>query len=269
MPDKIKWSYFIKIWNDQKYVLLWLTLFSFSFEFAFAWLLFEAKFKDLFDSVAHMLPTSLLNFIGVNLSGGYYGSQMLAFGYSHPLILISLSLLPIGLSARYIAGEVENKTFDILLSRSISRSVIPSHLFAFIAVALFILSIALFSGTAFGYLLFDLEIDLKDYAQVSVITFLFFLSIGALALAISSFQSERGKAISKTVSLIVVLYFYDTVIRLNTSLEHLTSWSYFNLYQPAKLIRGQINFQLTIFYLMMIITAFLILSIIRFNRRDL
>ena len=95
MPYKLKLSYFKKIWNDQKYILLWLSVFLFAFEFAFAWLLFEAKFNELFDSVAHMLPPSLLNFIGVNLSGGYYGSQMLAFGYSHPLILYWVPLLRI------------------------------------------------------------------------------------------------------------------------------------------------------------------------------
>lgn len=269
MRYKLKLSYFKKIWNDQKYILLWLIVFSFAFEFAFAWLLFEAKFNELFDSVAHMLPPSLLNFIGVSLSGEYYGSQMLSFGYSHPLILISLSLLPIGLSARYIAGEVENKTFDILLTRSVPRSVIPTHLFTFITMALIFQSIALFSGTALGYILFDLQIDLGEYAKVTLITFLFFLSMGSIAMAISTFQWERGKALSITVSLMVLLYFYDTIIRLNTSLEHLISYSYFNLYQPGKLIRGQIDAGISILFLVIIIVLFLLLSIFRFNQRDL
>ena len=41
-----------------------------------------------------------MNFMGVIAGGEYYTSQLLAFGYSHPLILISLSLIPIGIPAR-------------------------------------------------------------------------------------------------------------------------------------------------------------------------
>ena len=67
----------------------------------------------------------------------------------------------------------------------------------------------------------------------------------------------------------VILYFYDTIIRLNTSLEYLTSYSYFNLYQPGKLIRGQIDAGISILILIIIIVLFLLLAIFRFNRRDL
>jgi ABC-2 type transport system permease protein len=232
-------------------------------------LLFEADFKSLFESVAHMLPPSLMNFLGVTVGGGYYGSQMLAFGYSHPLILISLSLIPIGIPARYIAGEVENKTMDLLMARSIHRSVIPTHLFLYIVLALAVQVIALLAGTYMGYLIFSLEIDILGYMKVAVMTYLFFLSIGSISLSISTFQYERGKAIAKSVSLFVLLYFYDTIIRLNQTLEHLTAYSYFNLFQPGKLLKSQIDFTGGIIFLVIIISVFLYLAVLRFNHRDL
>ena len=265
----IKYSYLKKIWHDQRSILLGLTIFSFFFEFAFAWLLFEADFKSLFESVAHMLPPALMNFIGVSVGGEYYGSQLLAFGYSHPLILISLSLIPIGIPARYIAGEVEYKTMDILMARSIHRSVIPTHLFFYLVFAIAIQVIALFAGTYAGYQIFSLNLDLQGYIQVAIITYLFFLSIGSISLAISTFQFERGKAIAKSVSLFVFLYFYDTIIRLNQGLEYLTTYSYFNLFQPGKLLKGQIDFVGGIIFLGIIILSFLIISVFYFNRRDL
>jgi ABC-type transport system involved in multi-copper enzyme maturation permease subunit len=262
-------SYLKKIINDQKYVVLWLTVFSFTFEFAFAWLLFEAEFSQLFESVAHHLPPSLINFLGVSIGGGFYSSQILAFGYSHPLILISLSLLPIGLSARYIAGEIEYKTFDLLMARSIYRSIIPMQLFIFIILALSIQIAALFAGTYAGYQLFSLEIDIGGYAKVAVLTLFFFISMGAISLAITTFQNERGKAVAKTVSFFVVLYFYDTVVRLNNSLEHLTIYSYFDLHQPAKLLRGQSDISSSILILVTITMVSLGVAILHFNKRDL
>jgi ABC-type transport system involved in multi-copper enzyme maturation permease subunit len=261
--------YIKKIFNDQKYIVLWLIIFSFAFEFAFAWLLFEAEFSQLFESVAHRLPPSLINFLGVSVGAGFYSSQILAFGYSHPLILISLSLLPIGLSARYIAGEIENKTFDLLMARSIHRSIIPMQLFIFIMLALAVQIAALFAGTYTGYQLFSLEIDIGGYAKVAALTYFFFVSMGAISLAITTFQNERGKAVAKIVSFFVVLYFYDTVVRLNKSLEHLTTYSYFDLHQPAKLLRGQSNIGSGILILLTITFVFLGVAIFQFNKRDL
>ncbi len=269
MNISIKYNYLKKIWHDQKFVLTGITIFSFLFEFSFAWLLFEADFKSLFESVAHMLPPSLMNFIGITVGGEYYGSQLLAFGYSHPLILISLFLIPIGIPARYISGEIENKTMDLLMARSIHRNVIPTHLFLYLFFALAVQVTALLAGTYAGYLIFSLEIDIQGYMKVAAITHLFFLSVGSISLAISTFKYERGKAIAKSVSLFVVLYFFDTVIRLNKSLEYLTAYSYFNLFKPGKMLKGEIDFGNTIMVLLLIITIFLGLSIISFNKKDL
>ena len=98
---------------------------------------------------------------------------------------------------------------------------------------------------------------------------LFFLSIGSISLAISTFQYERGKAIAISVSLFVFLYFYDTIIRLNQSMEHLTAYSYFNLFQPGKLLKGQIDFTAGIIILGVILFVFLFIAVFRFNKRDL
>jgi ABC-type transport system involved in multi-copper enzyme maturation permease subunit len=179
------------------------------------------------------------------------------------------SIIPIGIPARYISGEVEHKTMDLLMARSIHRSVIPTHLFFYLAFSIAVQVIALLAGTYTGYLIFSLEIDMQGYIKVAAITYLFFLSVGSISLAISTFQNEKGKAIAKSVSLFVFLYFYDTIIRLNQSLEHLTTYSYFNLFQPGKLLKGQVEFNSGIMFLGVIILISLIIAIHYFNKRDL
>ena len=153
--------------------------------------------------------------------------------------------------------------------RSIPRSIVPTQLFIFISIALSIQITALFAGTYAGYQLFSLEIDIIGYAKVAILTFFFVVSMGAISLAITAFQNERGKAVAKTVSFFVVLYFYDTIVRLNSSLENLTSYSYFELHQPAKLLRGQLDIGYSMLILLMIIIVCLGVAIFQFNRRDL
>jgi ABC-type transport system involved in multi-copper enzyme maturation permease subunit len=262
-------TYQKKIWHDQKYVVFWLVFFAAAFEFAFGWLLFEAKFNEIFESVANMLPSSLMNFIGVPAGGTFYGLQLLSFGYSHPLVLISLSLLPLSIPARYISGEIENKTVDLFLTKPINRSTIPIHIFIFLLISIALQSLALFMGTYLSYIFFSLNINIQFYFRVIVVTYLFFVSMGSVAMIIAVNQKERGKALAKSVGLFVILYFLDTIIRLNISLSHLTSFSYFNLFQPGKLLRGEVNFEITIFVLLLIVLIFWILSVSVFSKKDL
>lgn len=262
-------SYQKKIWYDQKYIIFWLVLFAAAFEFAFGWLLFEAKFNEIFESVANMLPSSLMNLMGVKAGGAYAASHLLSFGYAHPLVLISLSLLPLNIPARYISGEIENKTMDIFLTKSIKRSTIPLHIFIFLAITMAMQSLALFTGTYLSYLLFSLDIDIHSYFRVVVVTYLFFVSMGCVAMFIAVWQKEKGKALAKSVGLFVILYFFDTIIRLNTSLVYLTSYSYFNLFQPGKLLSGEVNFEVSVLILLITIFLFWALTISTFNKKDM
>jgi ABC-type transport system involved in multi-copper enzyme maturation permease subunit len=194
---------------------------------------------------------------------------LLSFGYSHPLVLISLSLLPLSIPARYISGEIENKTVDLFLTKPINRSIIPIHIFIFLLITMALQSLALFMGTYLSYIFFALDIDIQIYFKVVLVTHLFFVSMGSIAMLIAVNQKERGKTLAKSVGLFVILYFFDTIIRLNTSLSYLTSFSYFNLFQPGKLLRGDVNFQITILVLLLIVFIFWILSILVFNKKDL
>ena len=128
---------------------------------------------------------------------------------------------------------------------------------------------AMFLGTIAGDFYFDLQINIADYGKAAFVGFVFFLSMGSAGIAISTFQIEKGKALSKTIGLIVFLYFFDTIIKLSKSLENLSSYSYFQLYQPGKIVQNQADPGICILISLFIIGVFFIIGIIQFNRRDL
>lgn len=262
-------SHLKKILLDQKYNLIILTLFCFMFELLFAWVFFESKISEVVVSFMKMLPPAFAAFIGIQGGTPQFATQMLAFGYTHPIIIISLAFLQISIPARYIAGEIELKTFDILLTKPVKRFIIPLSVFSFLMISLGLQFAAMFLGTIAGDFYFDLQINIADYGKAAFVGFVFFLSMGSAGIAISTFQIEKGKALSKTIGLIVFLYFFDTIIKLSKSLENLSSYSYFQLYQPGKIVQNQADPGICILISLFIIGVFFIIGIIQFNRRDL
>ncbi|MBU1342800.1 MAG: ABC transporter permease [Proteobacteria bacterium] len=254
---------------DQKYILILLTVFCFLFEYLFAWVFFESEISPIVAAFMQRLPPAFLAFLGVQGGTSQFATQLLAFGYMHPVIIISLAFLQVSIPARYIAGEIELKTFDLLLTKPIKRFVIPFSVFSFLIISLGLQFAAMFLGTLAGGVYFDLQINSVDYGKAAFVGFIFFLSMGSIALAISVFQNEKGKALSKAIGVLVVLYFFDTIIKLSKSLENLSTYSYFQLYQPGKLVLNQADAKNCILISVVIIAVFLSVTVIQFNRRDL
>jgi ABC-type transport system involved in multi-copper enzyme maturation permease subunit len=265
----IRFPYLKKIWRDQRYVLLILVLFTALFEYLYAWVFFKSPVSSFIEAYFKFLPTEITSFLGVQAGTAFYHAQIIAFGYIHPLILISFSFFPISLPARYISGEIESKNFDIFFSRPVHRAVVPTHLFIFIAGTSAFLSMGIFTGTLIANFQFSLSLQIYDYARVAVTAFFFFLSLAALALTLASFQNDRGKALTKIIGLFVFLYFYDTITRLNEGLKPFYTFSYFKLYQPGEIIVHKVSVIPSILISLIIMVIFLTIAIIRFNRRDL
>lgn len=264
-----KSGYIQKLLYDQKYILTVIFLFCILFQYLWVWLLFESDIGGFVDNYAKLLPQSIRNILGLKVGSEMFNVQILAFGYAHPIIIISLAFLPISIPARYISGEIENKTFDILLSKPINRWVIPTHLFLFMVISTNLLFAGMLLGTYLGSICFDLPVNLITHIKICLMGIFFYSSMAAISLAIASMSRERGKALSRIISLVVVLYFYDTIIRMAESLEYLTAYNYFQLYQPTKFVLGEVSLSLSILISMAITIIFFAFAIAKFNRRDL
>ena len=262
-------NYIKKLFYDQKKIILGLGFFCFLFQIFFAWFYFEAQIGELVISFLNMLPPSFRTLIGIDFGSPQFISQLLAFGYTHPMMLICLMFLPLSIPARYITGEIELRTFDILLTKPIKRETIPIAIFVFLLIILLFHVFSMFLGTVVGFILWDLAINLADYAIASLTGLFFFLSIGTLSIAISTYQAERGKALSKTISIVVFLYFFDTIVKLSKTLEFLIPYSYFQLYQPGKIVTGEYSPLLSISISLIFIIGLLLIAIRKFKKRDL
>jgi ABC-type transport system involved in multi-copper enzyme maturation permease subunit len=262
-------NYLKKLFYDQKKIILGLGFFCFLFQIFFAWIFFEAQIGEIVLSFFNMLPPAFRTLLGVDFGSPQFISQLLAFGYTHPIMLICLMFLPLSIPARYIAGEIELRTFDILLTKPIKRQKIPIAIFSFLFVILLFHLLSMFLGTVAGSYLWKLSINVLDYGLVSLTGLFFFLSLGTLSIAYSSFQAERGKALAKTISIVVFLYFFDTIVKLSKTLEFLIPYSYFQLYQPGKIVTGEYNPLLSITISLVFIICLLLIGVKKIKKRDL
>ncbi len=262
-------NYIRKLFYDQKKIILGLGFFCFLFQIFFAWFYFEAQIGELVISFLNMLPPAFRTLLGIDFGSPQFISQLLAFGYTHPMMLISLMFLPLSIPARYIAGEIELRTFDVLLTKPIQREKIPITIFLFLFLILLFHTTAMFLGTVVGSIFWDLSAGVLDYAMISLTGLFFFLSLGTLSIAYSSFQAERGKALAKTISIVVFLYFFDTIVKLSKTLEFLIPYSYFQLYQPGKIVTGEHNPVLSIAISLIFIIGLLLIGIRKFKKRDM
>jgi ABC-type transport system involved in multi-copper enzyme maturation permease subunit len=269
MMTKINFSYLKKLFHDQKYILIFLFGFVFLFELSWVWILFKSDLSSFINNYANMLPQSITNMIGFQAGSGMLSTQMMSFGYAHPLILISMCFLPVSLPARYISGEIENRTFDIVLTKPVSRWVIPVQLYLFLLICLALLCTGLYFGTWLGTIIFNIQLHMFTYLKISVTGYLFFLSLAAISMSVSSFNQEKGKAQARMIAIVVVLYFFDVIIRAIPDLDYLTAYSYFQLYQPTQLTLGNAGFLSSSIISLCIAVTIFIIALIKFNRRDL
>ena len=269
MTNTMKNGYFKKTFNDQKFVLMVLFLFGFLFEFAWVWILFKSDIGNFVNNYASFLPQSITNMIGFQAGSGMLTNQMMSFGYAHPLIMISLAFLPISIPARYISGEIENRTFDIILTKPVSRWIIPVQLFLFLVMSLAVLNTGLFLGTWIGTIVFSISLPMFTYFKVCLTGYFFYLNMATIAMTVACWNQEKGKTLARMIAIIVAFYFFDVIIRMLPEWDYLTAYSYFQLYQPTQLTMGKVSYLTSGLISICIIIVFFFISLWQFNRRDL
>jgi ABC-2 type transport system permease protein len=261
--------YLAKIIYDQKIVLIFLFTFTASFEYFYSWLVLELEMSQFIKTYVNIMPSMFRGWLGVQAGSiDMFNRQILAFGFAHPFVMIILSFLPVSISTRYIAGEVENRTYDLFLTKPLKRYLIPAHIFVFLMTALFIQVVAMLGGSWLAFIEFEQKFDFLQFIHIAIAGYAFYISMAALAMMISVFNSERGKALMVIIGILIALYFFDSIIKVNESTAYLKAFSYFQLYQPTDLVRGEQNVWQIVFISSVLTVIGFIIAMFQFRRRD-
>jgi ABC-2 type transport system permease protein len=200
---------------------------------------------------------------------------MMAF-WSHPFILLTLSIWAIGRGSAAVGAEVERGTLDLILSRPVSRtSYMLSHVCIGL-VGLMVLSLALAIGASvgvrFNFLRQPPALSTLIWPAVNLAAL--GLPIYGYTLLVSALDSVRWRS-TMIGSVLTLAGFIAWVISVIPVMQKY-SWrvwlervSIFKLYNPVQAVSGGESLAFEISVLASIGVVSMVLALLAFVRRDL
>ncbi|MBU4533486.1 MAG: ABC transporter permease subunit [Eubacteriales bacterium] len=215
------------------------------------------------------LPPTIKNLVGdANLPfaslPGYLG-----LGLSHPLILVLFAAFIISSATQAVAGEIDRRTADLILSRPVSRTyVLASHL-AVTLIGLFLLALATWLGVVLGAFLGLIEPDLGRLALASLGLFALFFAVAGYAYAISALTSDTARSNGLAAGLTSLFFFMHFIGNLWDRAEFLLPFTIFTYYTPGVTLEGIASPAENLIILFTVGLVLLAASFTFLNRRDI
>jgi ABC-2 type transport system permease protein len=184
--------------------------------------------------------------------------DVLSIGYVHPLMQVLFCIWAIGRAANAVAGEIDRGTMELLLAQPIRRrTVIFAHL-AVDAVAIPLLCLSLWGGTALGCRLvgpfrpstaalamfpFPVKVD-ETLLQVDPWAFgpslwnvgSLLFAVSGVTIALSAAGRFRNRVIGIAVLIFLLQFLVNVVGQLWDAAEWLRPLTVFFYYQPQQVV---------------------------------
>lgn len=258
---------FLKTLRDQLVPIFWWSagfiFLSIYLSYFFPYMSDNSAIFKMVDS----LPPVIKNLIGdvefVSTPAGFFNLQ--PFSYFAPIMILFYS---VSRGVGVVAGEIENGTLDLLLSKPVSRSGVIFQKVLSISLAMGIIHIFFFLGMVLGLALFKIDLNIIRLAEA--IISLYMLSISFLTISVTAGIIFLNK--KKAVGLVSGYAFISLLI--NAYAPAVNSFQIARIFSPFYYNSGNspILNGLDLSHLMIqvfISVFFLITSILIFKKRDL
>jgi ABC-type transport system involved in multi-copper enzyme maturation permease subunit len=165
--------------------------------------------------------------------------QWMAVGLLDPPFFLGGGAFAIAIGLRCVAGELQDGSLQLALTRPISRrSWFLSHLAVMIPGSFLIAAFYAVGCVAAAAATSPIgSLDVGYTVLASLEAGLLFTTFGAFALLFSSFATERGRAMAWTLGVLVVMYMLSFLLPLWGTGEQLAKGTPFGWYRPAPILQ--------------------------------
>ncbi|MCL4392707.1 ABC transporter permease subunit [Patescibacteria group bacterium] len=222
-----------------------------------------------YSKILTSIPKVMLKAFGISAQNKFTLLTYLGGKYIDLLLPLILIFFIVSFVNSQIVGQIEDKTIGLVLSLPISRLkiFISKYISGIIALIIFIIFavisiIPLASIENFKYSTIDIYL-------ISILTFIFGISILSFSFFISSLFSSRGKSTMVISSTIFVMYVFNVVYSLSSSLKSLKYFSIFYYYNINYIFQ---NNNIDISYIIVfsfVFVIFFLLGLFVFRKRDI
>lgn len=232
---------------------------------------FYVSFSEAFEQIiAAGVPQIVENLFNFG-SGSFFSLPgALTIGLQHPLAIAFVAIFAVGAAAGVIAGQREQGTLEVLLSRPLSRRTVYVSVALALLLASGLVLAMLLVGELIGSGLLDVldEIEPSQMPLVWFNGFLLWAAFLAFSLAASVSFDRLGPAIGLSLAYLLVNYFLEILGSLWTDVEWTQEYSLFHHFQPSEILTGTLD-PFDIWLLLAAIAIPVLYALIRFPRRDL
>ncbi len=195
-----------------------------------------AENKEEFNKVLEAYPESIMETFGIENAAAIFDSIenfMVAENYSFlwPIMLIALA---VSIGGHAIAGEIEKKTIETLLSEPISRAKLfwSKYISGMTLISIFSI-ITVLSVIPLAEL-YNVDYNTEGHMTMLGLGLLFGWAIYSLATLFSTLFNEKAKPYFITVGILILMYALNIVASLKDSLSDLKYGSFFYYFDSAK-----------------------------------
>ncbi len=175
------------------------------------------------------------------------------------------------LTASFVAGEIEQKSSELMLSLPVSRVRVILSRFATLLPIIVVLVIAMLLGIVAGASYVGESIDTARFAYAMVTTAAFMLAIGGGSLLLSALMSNGRNAAFAAIGVLLAMFLVENIGSMVTSIDWARRLSLFHYARVAGFISDpSAQFSWTnCGILLAVAVAFLALAVIVYQRRDI
>ena len=225
----------------------------------------------ILETLLEQFPEGFRRFINEQMLAGLTLKGAAAFGFNHPLVLMILGGVAIGLPNRHLSREFESGTMELLLAHPIKRHVLLLSLWISGACLLLVIvggglaaSLSAIAGS--NALTTDLTVSLS---QIALNVWLLFIAVMSYTMVLEVHGTQGSRVSLWSAGLTLVLFLLDIVTRLTDHFVFIRPLNIFTYFQPQDLILQQGSFGLNAGVLCALIAGSLIWAVVQFNRRDI
>lgn len=227
--------------------------------------------KEEFKQVLDAYPESMMETFGVKDATAIFNSieNFIAtenYSFLWPIMLVALA---VSLGGYSIAGEIERKTIETLLSEPISRlKLFWAKYFAGMALILFFIIVTVLSIIPLCEL-YNVEYNIESHFAMLILGVLFGWAIFSITTLFSALFNEKSKPYFFSVGILILMYALNIVANLKDNFSDLKYGSFFFYFDPEKaLVDHTITWEaLLVFGGIAIVTSFI--AAIIFDRRNI
>jgi ABC-type transport system involved in multi-copper enzyme maturation permease subunit len=225
----------------------------------------------LLEGMMRQVPLPMQQVMGEEFLAQFSVSGAVAFGYNHPMVLVTLMLVAILLPARHVAGEIEDGTLELLFSLPVRRLSVAATLWGASGLALLVLVLGCGLGSSVAMLLYPEArvVPAGALLRLGLNLWVLAFAISSLTLLLSAHTREGGKASLRAAGLTLLFYFAALTARLWTAAAFLGPFSPFHYYRPQDIIRATAPWARDVAVLALLALATGTFAVYRITRRDI